>query len=157
VTTSRRGFLGLLTGVAAASTFATRFPLLPREVHQWQVTASGGPKLWPFLVGLMRDDRHEVKAHGYLRVHPSKVHQDDRGVAEIRAVFPTVTTPGYTARGMGLYRDDRLVCYQAFTDSWGVPLPVTLVAGNTIEVSMTLDPDMGAMDRATMRELLGLS
>jgi hypothetical protein len=154
--TTRRGFLGLLTGVAAATTFATRFPLLPRQPAPHPDFLTGKfVKAPEFEVGLLRQGTSEVRAHGYFRVAPSMVSSASNGVVEVQAVFPTV--PGWSkawmTRGMGLFapKGGPLLFYQAWDTG-----PLLLMPGNTMQATCKFTGGEG-ISMYAMNKLLGLA
>lgn len=154
--TTRRGFIGMLTGVATAATFMTRFPLLPRvEAAPPTDFLTGKFVHQPeFEVGLLRDGTSEVRAFGYFRVAPSAVistpaHRE----VEVQAVFPTVTHGAWVTRGMGLYapRGGPLLFYQYWDTG-----PVRLMPGNTMQATCKFTGGEG-LSMYAMNKLLGLA
>lgn len=145
-----------LMGVAAATTFMTRFPLLPKaEAAPPTELLTGKYVQAPeFEVGLLRDGTSEVRAVGYLRVAPTKViSRPTLKEVEVMALFPTVTHGSWLTRGMGLYAPNKgpLLFYQYWDTG-----PVLLTVGNTMQATCKFTGGEG-LSMYAMNKLLGLS
>lgn len=155
--TTRRGFLGMLAGVATAATFASRFPLLPPpppelltgEVGRYEgfTIIDRAVKPAAFEVGLLRvcteEVQRELRAFGYCRVAPTRVTNVEGGM-QVLATFPTVTYGRWRTRGAGLFAPDgQLLFYQRWTGGWGEPINIDLSPGNTIQamINVSFRPD----------------